>query len=87
MLLRLSLTQKERMVVVPILLDYLNNESRIVQTFCMQALADLAEKNSNLRPRVIGLLTHLTKAGTPAMKSRGRKLLEKLYKDNDEVER
>lgn len=87
MLPRLSLTQKERVVVVPILLAYLNNESRIVQTFCMQARAVHAEKYSNLRPRVIELLTHLTKASTPAIKSRSRKLLEMLNKDNHEVER
>ncbi len=87
MLPRLSLTWEERAVVLSILLDYLNDESRFVRTFCMQALADLAEKDPSLRPRVIDLLTHLIKAGTPAMKSRGRKLLDKLNKGNDEVVR
>ncbi len=87
MLPRLSLTREERAVVLSILLDYLNDESRIVKTFCMQALADLAEKDPSLRPRVIDLLTHLIKTGTPAMKSSGRKLLDTLSKGNDEVGR
>ncbi len=87
MLPRLSLIQEERVVALSILLGYLNDESRIVRTFWMQALADLAEKDPSLRPRVIELLTHLTKAGTPAMKSRGRKLLDKLNKGNDEAGR
>jgi hypothetical protein len=33
-----------------------------------------------LRHRVTTLLTKLTRTGSPAMKSRGRKLLEKLEK-------
>jgi hypothetical protein len=78
MIPRLELSQEERAVVVGILLDYLNDESKIVKTFSMQALADLAERDASLRSQVIPLLEELTRTGSPAMRSRGRKLLEKL---------
>ena len=44
----------------------------------MQALADLAEHDQQLRRRVLPLLAELTHTGTPAMRSRGRKLLARL---------
>ncbi len=78
MLPRLELSGEELQVAVEILLGYLNDESRIVKTFSMQALADFAERDADLRPRVIELLEELTGTGSPAMKSRGQKLLEKL---------
>ena len=75
---RLKLSQEERTVVVEILLDYLNDQSKIVKTFSMQALADLAEQDASLLSQVVPLLEELTRTGSPAMRSRGRKLLEKL---------
>lgn len=75
---RLELSEEEQAVVVEILLDYLNDESKIVKTFSMQALADFAERDASLRFKVIQLLEELTRTGSPAMRSRGRKLLEKL---------
>jgi hypothetical protein len=44
----------------------------------MQALADIAEQNVGLKPEIIEKLEILTQEGSPAMKSRGRKLLSKL---------
>ncbi len=78
MIPRLELGEDERAVVVEILLDYLSDESKIVKTFSMQALADLAEQDAGLRSQVVPLLEELTRTGSPAMKSRGRKLLERL---------
>ncbi|MBL7183863.1 MAG: hypothetical protein ISS50_05375 [Anaerolineae bacterium] len=78
MIPRLELSEEERAVVVEILLNYLNDKSKIVKTFSMQALADLAEQDASLRSQVIPLLEELTRTGSPAMKSRGRKLLESL---------
>ncbi|MEE8391321.1 MAG: ACT domain-containing protein, partial [Anaerolineae bacterium] len=78
MLPRLEWSQEERAVVVEILLDYFNDKSRIVKTFAMQALADLAEVDASLRPQAIELLAELVEIGSPAMKSRGRKLLTRL---------
>lgn len=78
MLPRLDLSEDERARAVEILFDYLNDESKIVKTFAMQALADLAEGDAELRLRVIDVLEEATRTGSPAMKSRGRKLLERL---------
>ena len=75
---RLELSDEERAVVVEILLGYLNDQSKIVKTFSMQALADLAEQDASLRSQVIPVLEELARTGSPAMRSRGRKLLEKL---------
>jgi hypothetical protein len=75
---RLELSKEERAIIVEILLDYLNDKSKIVKTFSMQALMDFAERDAGLRPQVIKLLEELTRTGSPAMRSRGRKLLEKL---------
>ena len=44
------------------------------RTFAMQALADLAERDEQMRRWVRPLLAELTRIGTPAMRSRGRKL-------------
>ena len=43
-----------------------------------RALADLAEHYERLRRWVVPLLAELTRTGTPAMRSRGRKLLARL---------
>jgi hypothetical protein len=44
----------------------------------MQALADLAEQDEQMRRWVRPLLAELTRTGTPAMSSRGRKVLARL---------
>lgn len=75
---RLALTSAEIARAVEILLTYLDNPSKIVKTFAMQALADLAGQEASLRPQVISVLTELTQTGSPAMQSRGRKLLRRL---------
>jgi hypothetical protein len=75
---RLTLTSKERRVVVDILSDYLKDESKIVKTFSMQALADIAAQDDDLRAPIIKRLEELTRLGSPAMKARGKKLLAKL---------
>ena len=75
---RLKLTHAERRTVSVILTGYLDDESRIVKTFAMQALADLAEQDDGLRAPVIRQIEELTRSGSPAMQSRGRKLLAKL---------
>lgn len=78
MIPRLDLNQEERASVVARLVEYLNDKSNIVKTFSMQALADLAEKDTTVRVKVIPLLEELTRAGSPAMRSRGRKLVQRL---------
>jgi hypothetical protein len=75
---RLKVSSEERTAMVEILLDYLHDRSKIVKTFSMEALAALAEEEASIRSRVIALLGELTRTGSPAMKSRGRKLLQRL---------
>jgi hypothetical protein len=68
---------------VKILFDYLQDNSKIVVTFALQALADFATEDKNLRPRTISVLQKLSKTGSPAVKNRGKKLLVKLQNIND----
>jgi hypothetical protein len=75
---RMELSRRERHILVRILQDYLGDKSKIVKTFAMQALADIAEQDIQLRAGIVKQIEKLTRIGSPAMKSRGRKLLAKL---------
>ncbi len=75
---RLDLSKPERKKVVVLMNEYLSDRSSIVRTFAMQALADMACQDAGLRPGIIKQLRTLTGDGSPAMKSRGRKLLTEL---------
>jgi hypothetical protein len=78
MLPRLTLTKTERAATEAILSTYLEDKSSIVRTFAMQALAELAEDDPRFKRKVVCWLEQLTRTGTAAMKSRGRKLLTRL---------
>jgi hypothetical protein len=82
---RLVLTNGDRKEVLKILYGYLKDKSKIVKTFSMQALADIAGQDESLKPGIIHKLEVLTQEGSPAMKSRGTKLLSKL-KDQKNTE-
>jgi hypothetical protein len=60
-----------------------------VVTFALQALTDLALVDDKLRPRMIRILREFVLSGSPAIKSRGRKLLKLLeeydFEDNDNL--
>jgi hypothetical protein len=73
---RLQLTTKERAVALDILFDYLREKSSIVKTFAMQAIWDLAAADPKLKAQIIPLIEELTEVGTPAMRARGRKILQ-----------
>lgn len=75
---RLPLDPDQRAMAVALLSGFLTDDSRIVKTSAMQALADLALQDSDLRPAVINQLEVLTRTGSPAMRSRGRQLLARL---------
>ena len=77
---RLKLKSNEKKTVVKNLFGFLNDRSKIVVTFALQALADFAAEDEKLRPLVIRLVTEFIATGSPAIKSRGRKLLERLNK-------
>jgi len=72
---RLNLTRKDLPRALAILYAYINDPSRIVATFAMQALADLAKQFPHLLPEVVPELRHRARFGSPAMRARGRKLL------------
>lgn len=78
MIPHLHLSRAERRAACAIIGGYLRDRSRIVRTCAMQALADLAERHRHLRPRARRTIKILTATGSPAMKSRGRKLLVRL---------
>jgi HEAT repeat protein len=75
---RLAANQSEQAAMIDILREYLADNSKIVKTCAMQALADFAERDPSLRPDIIPLLEELTATGSPAMQSRGQKLLARL---------
>jgi len=72
------LSAEERRRVIGMLHDYLEDRSAIVRIFALQALADLAEGDAELRPEVIELLHESARSGTPAVRARSRKLLARL---------
>jgi hypothetical protein len=65
-------------VATEIFFEYLNDKSKIVVTFAMQALADLAIKKPDITARVIRVIEKLIQTGSPAIQSRGKKLLPKM---------
>jgi hypothetical protein len=78
MLPRVALTRTERREAVRVLMNYGGDASSIVRTFTLQALAELSDNDESLRGEVLDLLQSAIRTGTPAMKRRGRKLLERL---------
>ena len=75
---RLRLSKKERLCTAGVFRRYLDDQSSIVKTSAMQALADLARTDDEMMPETRKLLMRLTEIGTSAMKARGRKLLQQL---------
>ncbi|MBH0201884.1 MAG: hypothetical protein HP496_06185 [Nitrospira sp.] len=75
---RLRLSRRDRVIVLAVFRRYVQDESRIVKTFAMQGLVDLAIQEHRLLVPVRRLISSLTRTGSPSMKSRGRKLLSKL---------
>jgi hypothetical protein len=80
MIPRLKLTPIETAALTEILFDYLNDKSKIVVTFAMQALADFALKGAITSNSVIRAIEKRTQTGSPAIQSRGKKLLIQLKK-------
>lgn len=72
---RLDLTKRERGQVYELMQAYLEDESSIVKTFAMQALADIAMQDRSYVDRVRNQVKRLMQQGSPAMKSRAHKLL------------
>lgn len=84
MIPRLALSRRDRRRAASVLQLYLNDQSSIVKTSAMQALADLASIDHELIPEVRDLLIKLTEAGTAAMRARGRMLLRQFERSEQE---
>lgn len=80
MVTRLQLKKEERRLAEATLNSYLEDRSSIVRTFALQGLADLAQDDPGLLPRVVETLREATRTGTPAMRARSRKLLSRIEK-------
>jgi hypothetical protein len=78
MIPRLNLTPTERVRAVGILFAYFSLKSKIVRTFALQALVSLSYNDPDLRRRVVKILRDVIETGSPALRARGRKLLEQL---------
>jgi hypothetical protein len=76
MLPRLKLSPGERRSVVALLFKYLEDSSQIVKTSSMQALFEMSETDAKLRARVVPVLRDAVGSGSPAARSRARKLLK-----------
>jgi hypothetical protein len=75
----IKINKTERDKIIKILSSYIvTDESKIVKTFSMQTLADLAEKDEQIKPKIINLIKGMIKNGSPAIISRGKKLLKQL---------
>lgn len=75
---RLELSKRDRTIVVAVLRRYLKDQSRIVKTFAMQGLADLAVQDSRLCAPIRRVIWSLIRTGSTSMRSRGRRLLVQL---------
>jgi hypothetical protein len=73
---RLALTPPQQARTITIPRGFLDDDSRIVRTFAMQSLVDLAEHDKAMCRWVQPLLRELVRTGAPAMRS--RKLLARL---------
>lgn len=75
----LKIDNIERDQIVDILISYINaSESKIVITFSLQTLADLAEKDKEIQHRVLKIIERTIDNASPAITSRGKKLIKKL---------
>lgn len=75
----LEFEEIERKEVINMLFLWIEkSDSKIVIVNSMQTLADLAEKDSDIRPLIIKKFESLIKIGSPAIVSRGRKLIKTL---------
>jgi len=75
---RLPLDKKERQLAASTLNLYMKDHSSIVRTCALQGLADLAQDDPELVPRVVEILREAVRIGTPAMKARSRRLLSRM---------
>ncbi len=75
---RIGLGQTDRAAAVQLMIEYLEDKSRIVTVSAMSALAELSNGDTDLSRKIVPYLSRFAENGTPAQRSRARKLLLKL---------
>lgn len=76
----LRLNKNEVTAIIDTLKEHLKDKRKKVRLVSMQALANLAHDDAQLRPQVIAVLSEVAKTGHPTMQTEGRKLLSSLKK-------
>ena len=79
----MRLTRPECRRVYGALQGWLDHKSSIVKTCAMQGIAELTRQDLSLKDEALDLLRVLSRSGTPAMRARGRVLIEQLEKGRD----
>ncbi len=82
---RLECTKSEEHKIIGLLNKLLSHKSKIVKVSAMDSLAFFAERNKSILADVIGIIKEQMKNGSPAIQSRGRKLLERLDRKQTNV--
>jgi hypothetical protein len=75
MLPRVDLDDAERDEAGDLLMGLLHDDSKLVRVHAMESLAQLAQSDGDLRTRVIVAFDELSHSGSPALRTRARKLL------------
>ncbi len=75
---RLECSANEESEIIKALKGYLLHKSKIVRVSAMESLAAFAEKNSSILNEVVNIIKVQKETGSPAVQSRGRKLLQRL---------
>ncbi len=75
---RLAYSPSEENEIIKALKRYLTHKSKIVRVSAMESLAKIAERNRSILNEVIEIIKVQKATGSPAIQTRGRKLLKRL---------
>ncbi len=82
---RLAYSPNEENEIIKALKRYLTHKSKIVRVSAMESLANIAERNRSILNEVIEIIKVQKATGSPALQSRGRKLLQRLERKQTET--
>jgi len=80
---RLKYTPVQEKEIIAGLNRYLSHRSKIVRVCALEALTDLAKKNTMIVKEVIKTILFHVKTGSPAVQARGKKLLKRLKTEEE----
>lgn len=82
---RLECSESEETELIKLLKKLLLHKSKIVRVSAMDSLAVFAERNNSILNEVIEIIKVQQETGSPAVQSRGRKLLQRLQRKETNV--